>query len=160
MGAQVAVDTETHLIVARDVTNQGFDRHQLAPMATAAKTALGRDDLHTIADKGYFSGSEILACHQAGITTTVPRPETSGNRSKGMFVKADFHSSQTATSIAAPPATSSPTAIPGRKAGYRSGDTGSTTASTARFSPAAPPARSAGSRDGSTSTWSTRCGIA
>ena len=88
--AQVAVDTETHLIVTHDVTNQGFDRAQLSPMATAAKTALGRDDLHAIADKGYFSGSEILACHQAGITTTVPRPETSGNRSKGMFVKADF----------------------------------------------------------------------
>jgi transposase len=88
--AQVAVDTETHLIVAHDVTNQGFDRDQLAPTATAAKAALGRDDLHAIADKGYFSGAEILACHQAGITTTVPRPETSGNRKKGMFVKADF----------------------------------------------------------------------
>jgi hypothetical protein len=55
--AQVAVDTETHLIVTHDVTNQGFDRDQLAPMATAAKTALGGDDLHAIADKGYFSGS-------------------------------------------------------------------------------------------------------
>lgn len=89
--AQAAVDTETHLIVSHDVTNQGFDRDQLSPMATAAKRALGRDDLHAIADKGYFSGSEILACHRAGITATVPRPETSGNRSKGMFVKADFH---------------------------------------------------------------------
>ena len=59
-------------------------------MATSAKTALGRDDLHVIADKGYFSGAEILACHQAGIIATVPRPETSGNRKKGMFVKADF----------------------------------------------------------------------
>lgn len=37
--AQVAVDAETHLIVAHDVTNQGFDRDQLAPMATAAKAA-------------------------------------------------------------------------------------------------------------------------
>jgi hypothetical protein len=64
--AQVAVETETHLIVTHDVTNQGFDRDQLSPMATAAKAALGRDDLHAVADKGYFSGSEILACHQAG----------------------------------------------------------------------------------------------
>ena len=87
---QCAVDTETHIIVAHDVTNQGFDREQLGPMATAAKDALGRDELHAIADKGYFSGAEILACHEAGITTTVPRPETSGNRGKGMFVKADF----------------------------------------------------------------------
>ena len=60
---QSAVDVETHLIVAHEVTNQGFDREQLSPMANAAKAALGRDDLHAIADKGYFSGPEILACH-------------------------------------------------------------------------------------------------
>ena len=30
------------------------------------------------------------ACHEAGIITTLPRPETSGNRKKGMYVKADF----------------------------------------------------------------------
>ncbi|MFD0982847.1 IS1182 family transposase, partial [Tropicimonas aquimaris] len=88
---QSAVDTGSHLIVTHEVTNKGFDRDQLSPMATAAKEALGREDLHAIADKGYFSSAEILACHEAGITTTVSRPETSGNRSKGMFVKADFH---------------------------------------------------------------------
>jgi transposase len=88
--AQSVVDTETHIIVTHDVTNQGFDRGQLSPMATAAKEALVRNDLHAVADKGYFSGTEILACHEVGITTTVPRPETSGNRGKGMFVKADF----------------------------------------------------------------------
>lgn len=87
---QSAVDTETHLIVAHEVTNQGFDRDQLSPMAIAAKTALDREDLNTIADKGYFSGAEILSCHTAGITTTVPRPATSGNAAKGWFVKADF----------------------------------------------------------------------
>ena len=88
--AQCAVDTETRIIVTHDVTNKGFDRDQLSPMATAAKEALGRDDLHALADKGYFSGAEIVACHAAGITLTLPRPETSGNRSKGMYVKADF----------------------------------------------------------------------
>ncbi len=41
-------------------------------------------------DKGYFSGRQILACHAEGITTAVPRPETSGNRVKGRYVKADF----------------------------------------------------------------------
>ena len=87
---QSAVDTETHLIVAHEVTNQGFDRSQLSPMAVAAKEALGRDNLHAIADKGYFSSPEILACQEAGITTTVPRPATSGNAAKGMYVKADF----------------------------------------------------------------------
>jgi len=88
--AQAAVDTETHLIVTHDVINAGHDRDQLAPMATTAKAALRRDEMSAVADKGYFSGREILTCRKAGITTTLPRPETSGNRSKGRYVKADF----------------------------------------------------------------------
>jgi transposase len=88
--AQCAVDTETHIIVTHEVTNKGFDRDQLSPMAMAAKDALGRDTLHALADKGYFSGVEIAACDKASITVTMPRPETSGNRKKGMYVKADF----------------------------------------------------------------------
>lgn len=87
---QAAVDTKTHLIVAHAVTNQGHDRDQLAPMAFAARDALDRPDLHVLADKGYFSGSQILACHDEGITATVPRPETSGNRIMGRYLKADF----------------------------------------------------------------------
>ncbi len=88
--AQAAVDTETHLIVTHDVINAGHDREQLSPMSKGAKTALGRDEMSAVADKGYFSGREILACHEAGIPTTLPRAETSGNRVKGMYVKADF----------------------------------------------------------------------
>ena len=87
---QAAADTETHLIVTHDVINDGHDREQLSPMAKSAKAALGRDEMRAVADKGYFSGREILACHEDGITTTLPRPETSGNRKKDMYVKADF----------------------------------------------------------------------
>ena len=87
---QTAVDTDTHLIVAHEVTNVGNDRAQLAPMARAAKAALEAETLEAIADRGYFNAAELLACHEDRITATVPRPETSGNRKKGMFVKADF----------------------------------------------------------------------
>jgi transposase len=87
---QTAVDSDTHLIVAHEVTNVGNDRAQLATMARVAKAALGAEELEAIADRGYFNGAELLACHEDGITATVPRPETSGNRKKGMFVKADF----------------------------------------------------------------------
>src|ERR1700716_3944843 len=38
---QIAVDAEHHLIVAHEVTNQGYDRHQLAPMAFKAQEATG-----------------------------------------------------------------------------------------------------------------------
>ena len=87
---QTAVDTQTHLIVAHEVTTVGNDRTQLAPMATAAKAALKLEKMEVVADRGYFNGSQILTCDQTQITVTVPRPETSGNRKKGMFVKADF----------------------------------------------------------------------
>lgn len=87
---QTAVDVETHLIVTHEVTNIGNDRSQLAPIAKAAMETLKADRLDAIADRGYFNGAELLSCHEAGITATVPRPETSNNRKKGMFVKADF----------------------------------------------------------------------
>lgn len=87
---QTAVDTETHMIVTHEVTNVGNDRAQLAPMAKAAKAVLKVDKLEAIADRGYFSGDELLTCNKNGITAIVPKPDTSGNRKKGMFVKADF----------------------------------------------------------------------
>ena len=34
---QIAVEAEHHLIVAHEVINQGYDRHQLAPMAFKAQ---------------------------------------------------------------------------------------------------------------------------
>lgn len=86
---QTAVDTESNIIFTHEVTNKGFDRDQLSPMAIAAQL-LHREDLHAIADKGYFSGPEILACHEAGIMAIVPRPATSDNAAKGMYVRADF----------------------------------------------------------------------
>ncbi len=52
--------------------------------------ALGTDKLEVVADSGYFSGEKILECDEADITATLPKPLTSGNRLKGMFVKEDF----------------------------------------------------------------------
>jgi transposase len=87
---QVAVDTEHHLIVTHEVTNVGSDRAQLARVAKEAKAALQTDTLDAVADRGYFSGEEILACQQAGITVTLPKPMTSGAKSDGRFGKQDF----------------------------------------------------------------------
>ncbi len=87
---QAAVDTEHHLIVTHEVTNVGNDRSQLSPMAKQTKATLEVDELDVVADRGYFSSEEILACDEAGITVTLPKPMTSGNKAKGRFVKADF----------------------------------------------------------------------
>jgi transposase/macrodomain Ter protein organizer (MatP/YcbG family) len=87
---QVAVDTEHHLIVTHEVTNDGSDRAQLANIACQAKEALGVDELEAVADRGYYSGEEILACHKAGIAVTLPKPMTSGIAARGRFGKQDF----------------------------------------------------------------------
>jgi transposase len=87
---QVAVDTEHHLIVTHEVTNTGSDRSQLAKVASQAKEALGADHLDAVADRGYFNSPEILACEQADITVTLPKPMTSGAKSDGRFGKQDF----------------------------------------------------------------------
>jgi transposase len=87
---QTAVDTESHLIVAHEVTNVGSDRSQLASTAQAAKVALQTEKLDVVADRGYFNGEEILACEEAGITVTLPKPMTSGSKAEGRFGKQDF----------------------------------------------------------------------
>ncbi len=53
---QAAVDTKHHLIVSHEVTNVGYDRGQLSPMAKQAKEVLGVDEIEAVADRGYFSG--------------------------------------------------------------------------------------------------------
>ena len=87
---QTAVDTQHHLIVAHEVTNAGHDRTQLHHMAQQAKEALGCKSLEVVADRGYFSGTELLACEQSGITVYLPKPQTSGNIKQGRFSKRDF----------------------------------------------------------------------
>jgi transposase len=87
---QVAVETEHHLIVTHEVTNGGSDRAQLANIAKQAKEVLQTETLQAVADRGYFNSPEILACHEAGITVTLPKPMTSGAKSDGRFGKQDF----------------------------------------------------------------------
>ena len=72
---QAAVETEHHLIVAHEVTNEGTDRAQLSPMAQETKAVLDVEKLDAVADRGYYKGEEILACQQAGITVTLPKRE-------------------------------------------------------------------------------------
>ena len=69
---QVAVDTTHHLIVTHEVTNVGTDRSQLANVAKETKTTLEATSLDVVADRGYYSSGQILACEEAGITVTLP----------------------------------------------------------------------------------------
>src|SRR5450759_445572 len=87
---QVAVDTQHHLIITHEVTNVGTDRSQLAHVSKEAKATLEVENLDAVADRGYFSSEEILACEKAGITVTLPKPMTSNSKAQGRFGKQDF----------------------------------------------------------------------
>ena len=87
---QVVVDTKHHLLVTHEVTNLGHDRTALAPMAEKTRSVIEHAPLTVIADRGYFSGPQIKACEDQGITTLVPKPDTSGNRAAGLFARQDF----------------------------------------------------------------------
>jgi hypothetical protein len=69
------------------VTNVGSDRAQLAHMAKQTKATLEAESLDVVADRGYYSSEEILACETEGVTVTLPKPMTSGAK---RFGKQDF----------------------------------------------------------------------
>src|SRR6476659_7028844 len=87
---QVAVDAKHHLIVAHEITNSGSDRAQLAPMAAAAREAMGKRKLQAVADRGYYSAPQIKACDDAGIAAILPKPMTSNAKAEGRFEKSEF----------------------------------------------------------------------
>lgn len=81
---QIAVDAEHHLVVAHEVTNQGYDRQQLVPMAFKAQQATGCEKITALADRGYFNGDQVLACEGTGVAPVMPKTLTSGNTKRGL----------------------------------------------------------------------------
>ena len=59
-------------------------------MAKEAKATLEVESLDAVADRGYFNSEEIMACEDAGITVTLPKPMTSNSKAEGRFGKQDF----------------------------------------------------------------------
>src|SRR5690348_12019307 len=151
---QVAVDTEHHLIVTHEVTNSGSDRAQLANIAKQAKAVLQAETLEAVADRGYFSSPEILGCHEAGITVTLPKPLTSGAKSEGASASRTSCICARRMPIAARLASGCHIVIRTKKPARCCGATGHRTA---RSNANARRSQSGGSRDGSTSIFSRPC---
>ena len=87
---QTVVDTEHHMIVAHEVTNIVSDKLLLSQMTKQGQAAIGRKEIKVFADRGYFSGDEIIDTEKLGAITYVPKPYTSGSNAKGRFGKHDF----------------------------------------------------------------------
>lgn len=103
---QAAVDTEHHIIVAHQVTNIVVDRALLAPMAAKAKDAMQTETLDALADRGYYSGEQLLACETIGVTPFVPKPRTSNARAAADSTRKISTSYLSRTPIVALPARS------------------------------------------------------
>ncbi|MFT6165163.1 MAG: transposase [Zhongshania aliphaticivorans] len=86
---QSAVDTKHHLIVAHDIV-MTTDRGQLAVVAKQVQQALDKKNITVIADKGYFSRTDIKATQDLGVMASIPQSDTSGSKKKGIFNKSFF----------------------------------------------------------------------
>ena len=86
---QIVTDERYKLIVADEVVTDPNDLQQLHPMAQAAKSAMNVEELNIIADAGYYSGQQIAACLEDGITPYVP---AAGKKNKpgGRYNHNDF----------------------------------------------------------------------
>jgi transposase len=87
---QIAVDAKHKLIAAAEVVNEATDLGQLAPMAAAAKEALGVEQLKAVADGGYYDHGQIAACAEIGVESYVPRPKKGSAEAGGRFGKEQF----------------------------------------------------------------------
>ncbi len=86
---QSVVDTKHHLILAHEITNTN-DRGQFASVSKLAQTALRRNDITVIADKGYYSRQDIKDAQDTGVTALVPKTDTSGSEKNGLFNRSLF----------------------------------------------------------------------
>jgi transposase len=67
--AQALVDTDSLLVLAARITQAPDDKEQLQPMLAAVQAlpdGLNTPD-HLLADNGFYSEANVIACHEAGI---------------------------------------------------------------------------------------------
>lgn len=88
---QTAVDNQHGLIVHHDVTQDGADNNQLAPMATATQTVLEQTTLTVTADAGYSNGEHFGLCEGNHITAYVPVNRSGNPHGDGaLFDRTEF----------------------------------------------------------------------
>ena len=79
---QTAVDSRHKLIVADEVTQEGNDTQQLAPMLEKAQEIVESDNLTGLGDSGYYNGSQLKICEEQNITVYVAIPGKSKKTAK------------------------------------------------------------------------------
>ena len=72
---QTAVDSETHMIMNYEVTNQATDHGMLTPTTEILKQDKGESILEVVADKGYHKVEDMVECLEKGIIPHVILPD-------------------------------------------------------------------------------------
>ena len=85
--AQTVADAEKGVIVGSEVINKGTDNHQLTEMLGQVQENLGEVAEETLADAGYYSGSELAKAQEKGYDVLVNLPKEKDQDS-------DFHKSK------------------------------------------------------------------
>ncbi len=99
---QTAVESQSHMIVAHEITNEANDQRQLQPMAQAASRALG-EPVTAVADAGYANGEQIANLGDEGITTFVAVKRAVNNQGGGtLYERSAFTYDAHADSFACP----------------------------------------------------------
>jgi transposase len=87
---QIAVDDRHHLIVADAVTSDPNDLRQLHPLSVQAKAVLGVAALDVLADGGYYSAAQLVACLDEGLVPYVPEPSPKSKRPESRYTADTF----------------------------------------------------------------------
>jgi transposase len=72
---QIVVDHKNKLVLEHEVSNEVTDQGQLFSMAKKAQETLGVQTLDVVTDRGYYSGEEVKACEESGMTVYVPKAQ-------------------------------------------------------------------------------------
>jgi hypothetical protein len=56
-------------------------------MAFKAQQATGCEQVTALADRGYFSGDQVLSCEGTGVAPIVPKTLTSSGAKRGFFTR-------------------------------------------------------------------------
>lgn len=87
--AQAVTESNHHLIVAAEATDQANDYGQLAEMIGQATENVGQGAEETVADAGYYTGEELARAEAAGVEVLVAIPQTRSGTTKA-FHKSRF----------------------------------------------------------------------
>jgi transposase len=87
---QTVVDSKHCLIVDCDAINNPTDHGQLSKMSKSAKDIFGVKTLKVLADKGYYSTTDLKECECSDIETYVPKQDASNSTGEKEYYRDSF----------------------------------------------------------------------